>query len=159
MLSAAGAQLIGQLRTAVVALVVILVAAVVAELLEPLKAFDRWTREQQNELTAVTLTLTAAGWCVFMGAIIYHVVRARQATGTAAFAEERSFREIKSAVRAGQRFAPRWRRVFVVAVGALMMACGMFGFFIVAGPPVIKLILMTVCGYALIRTVWGFWRA
>jgi len=40
------------------------------------------------------------------------------------------------------------------------MACvGLFGVFVVIGPPAVQLICLATLAYALARTAWAFWHA
>ncbi|MBI4012565.1 MAG: hypothetical protein HY359_09675 [Candidatus Rokubacteria bacterium] len=76
-------------------------------------------------------------------------------------AEDRaSFAEVKAAWRArASRWSARWRRMFLMGLGGLLMLVGGFGAMVVAAPPGIKLLFGGALGYALVRLVWGFRRA
>ncbi|HLO34324.1 MAG TPA: hypothetical protein VK249_34585 [Anaerolineales bacterium] len=40
-----------------------------------------------------------------------------------------------------------------------LLAFGMFGFFFVIGPPLVKLMCGGALLYAPVRTIWAFWKA
>jgi hypothetical protein len=71
-----------------------------------------------------------------------------------------SFREIKGAFRTGSWLHDRslWP-ILIGLVGVLFAAYGMFGYFVVIGPPLVKLLCGGALAYATVRTVWGFWKA
>jgi hypothetical protein len=71
-----------------------------------------------------------------------------------------SFAEVKAAWRAGAwRVSARWRRILLMAAGALLMLVGMFGIPFVLGGPGMKLLVLAVWGYVLVQLVRGFRRA
>jgi hypothetical protein len=71
-----------------------------------------------------------------------------------------SFAEVKAAWRAGAwRVSARWRRIFLMAAGALLMLVGMFGVPFVLGGPGMKLLVLAVWGLVLVQLVRGFRRA
>lgn len=81
------------------------------------------------------------------------------AKGQAAY-DEFSFRAMKEAWQNGAwRVDPVWRRRYLTAFGAALMAIGLFGGGFVLGPPPVKVLLGGALLYALTRTTWGFWRA
>jgi hypothetical protein len=68
--------------------------------------------------------------------------------------------EMKAAWQAGALFGhPVWRRRLIVSVGVLMFAFGLFGSFVVIGPPWIKLLMAGALLYAIIRLSWALWKA
>jgi hypothetical protein len=75
------------------------------------------------------------------------------------FSDQASFHEVKEAWRQGAWFVPRWRRFFLMMLGGFLVLFGIFGLFIVIGPPWIKLISIVALLYVMLRTAWGFWRA
>lgn len=57
------------------------------------------------------------------------------------------------------QFSGRWRRIFVMAAGAVLMVLWIFGVGIVLAPAGLKLLLMCVLAYAAVRTAAGLRRA
>jgi hypothetical protein len=71
-----------------------------------------------------------------------------------------SFHEVKGAFRSGAwLYNPTMRVYCVGAIGLLLLVLGGFGYFVVIGPPAVKLICGGAVVYALGRTAWGFWKA
>lgn len=86
--------------------------------------------------------------------------RFRGRSAGASFSDEFSFREAKEAWRRrAWRTSPRWRSNFVVMLGVMLLALGLFGTFIVIGPNGIKLLCAGALAYAAVRTAVGFARA
>lgn len=76
------------------------------------------------------------------------------------FAGEASFAAVKEAWRLRSwRYARRWRILFVMMGGALLLLVGLFGLICVIAPPGIKLLFGGALLYALVRTAWGFAQA
>jgi hypothetical protein len=76
------------------------------------------------------------------------------------FSDQASFHEVKGAWRRGAWLTtPRWQRLFLMMAGGFCLMFGLFGLFIVIGPPWIKLVSILAILYATLRTVWAFWRA
>lgn len=76
------------------------------------------------------------------------------------FVDEASVREIKGAWRQQAWLTnPRWRRMYLMLAGGICMVLGLFGFFFVVGPPLVKLLCGGALLFATARTVWAFWRA
>jgi len=74
--------------------------------------------------------------------------------------ETSSLRAVKAAYRDGTWLTDPARRPFGIGVIGLLTACvGLFGVFVVIGPPVVQLICITTLAYVLGRTAWAFWRA
>ncbi len=81
------------------------------------------------------------------------------ARGGAAY-DEFSFRAMKEAWQNGAwRVDPFWRRRYLTAFGAALMATGILGACFAAFPPPVKVLLVGAFLYALTRTTWGFRRA
>lgn len=73
---------------------------------------------------------------------------------------EVSFSEVKEAWRAGAwRWSLRWRQVFVMFTGGLLLTFGLFALFLVAGPAWVKLLVGAAMAYAAVMLVRGFRRA
>ena len=53
----------------------------------------------------------------------------------------------------------RWRGLFIMALGALLMAFGGFGLIIVLAAPGLKFLAGLALGYAAVRILWAFGRA
>jgi hypothetical protein len=77
-----------------------------------------------------------------------------------AFSGEASFTSVKQAWRLKSwRYDRRWRILFAMMLGALLMLFGLFGIFIVVGPPGIKFLMILAIAYVLFMTLRGFSRA
>ncbi|MGH7324637.1 MAG: DUF3592 domain-containing protein [Candidatus Rokuibacteriota bacterium] len=86
--------------------------------------------------------------------------RFRGRSAGSSFLEQFTLREAKEAWRQrAWRASPRWRSNFVVMIGVLLLAPGLFGIFIVLGPNGIKLLCGGALVYAAVRTITGFVRA
>ena len=71
-----------------------------------------------------------------------------------------SFREVKDAFRSGAWLYNPAMRVFCVGVvGLLFLVLGSLGYFVVTGPPAVKVMCGGAALYAFGRTAWEFWRA
>jgi hypothetical protein len=74
--------------------------------------------------------------------------------------EQFSFRELKQAWKSGAVWREAiWKRRFITSIGALMLTIGLFGSFVVMGPPWIKVLMGSLLLYALSRITWGLWKA
>jgi hypothetical protein len=75
-------------------------------------------------------------------------------------ADEASFSEVKAAWRArAWRYSPRWRVLFAMGLGGLLMLVGGFGAVVVLATPGIKLLFGGALVYALVQLARGFGRA
>jgi hypothetical protein len=73
---------------------------------------------------------------------------------------EASFAGFKDAWRSGEwRRDTQWRRLFVIAAGAIMLFYGLFGLLLVVGPMHIKVLAAGATAYVTAMTVRGFARA
>lgn len=54
---------------------------------------------------------------------------------------------------------PVWKRRFITSIGALMLTVGLFGSFVVMGPPWIKVLIGCLLLYALGMISRGLWKA
>ncbi len=73
---------------------------------------------------------------------------------------EASFAGIKDAWRTGEwRRDAQWRRLFVIAAGAILLFYGIFGLILVIGPVHIKVLFAGAMAYVTAMTVKGFARA
>ena len=76
------------------------------------------------------------------------------------YAVSTPIRTMKQAWRSGQWWRNRaWRTGFLAAFGALCMLLGLFGIFIVLGPPLVRLICAVALLYALGNIIWAVIRA
>ena len=76
------------------------------------------------------------------------------------FRMEATFREIKEAIRSGAWLRDLgWWLILVGLVGLTLAVYGMFGFFFVIRPPLVKLICVGALVYGTARTIWAFWKA
>lgn len=74
--------------------------------------------------------------------------------------DEFTFREMKQAWRSGAWYRETvWRRRFISATGAALLAIGLFGNAFTLGPPPIKAIMGTALLYACAMLASGFWLA
>jgi hypothetical protein len=70
-----------------------------------------------------------------------------------------SLRDLKSAWRSGAvRRDPVWRRRAVTTIGALLLVAGIFGGFVVIGPPWIKVLFAGAFVFTFGRLGWGLAR-
>lgn len=75
-------------------------------------------------------------------------------------AYEASFAAVKQAWASGEwRRDALWRRFFIVSAGAVMLAAGIFGSLVVAGPMYVKVLMTGAMVYATAMTVRGFARS
>lgn len=75
----------------------------------------------------------------------------------AGFSDEVSIGQFKAAWRqALWRTDSRWRGMFIMAMGAALMAAGIFSVMIVLAAPGLKLVAGLILGYAIVRTVAAF---
>lgn len=73
---------------------------------------------------------------------------------------EISFREFKDLVaHPAEWHDPLAKVMLIMAAGGLLMFLGLFGFFIVIGPPLIKALMGVAMLYATVRMTWAFARA
>jgi hypothetical protein len=111
------------------------------------------SRREIDELAARRLTSQPALWR-------RSVHRSRGLAVGAQGEDSASFAEIKAAWRArAWQVSPRWRRLFAGLLGTAFLATGLFGLFVVIGPPGIKLLCGSVLLYAWIRSISAFLRA
>lgn len=74
--------------------------------------------------------------------------------------ERFTFAEMKQAWRSGAVWRESvWKRRLITSIGALMLTVGLFGSFLVVGPPWMKILMGSLLLYVLSRLSWGLWRA
>jgi len=164
----------------------ILALTLIAELIPPLKQLTVYLNEHPRPYKTITIVTSIAGWILFAVAIGYGLWtqgrpmsddeslgfmeqsagsptirrRFKGRTKGREFRTEMSFREFKEAWRSGEwRYERGWLPVFLGLLAVTLIAFGMFGFFIVIGPPLVKLLCGGALLYATVRTVWAFWKA
>lgn len=134
-------------------------AAVVLGELPVMKDLDRFITRHQTLLGVVVGGATLVGFVMFMGGILHRIFGGAGASG-GSFSEQFSVREAKEAWRRrAWRKSHRWSSNFLTMAGAFMLAFGLFGIFVVVGPPFIKLLCGGALVYAAIMTVIAFARA
>lgn len=105
-----------------------------AEALRPLAdLFDR------HRAAGLRLTLSAAvlGFSLFMGGILHLLLTAGPSEGF-------TLRQMSRALRSGRWLRSTvWRRRVVVTTGVALLTLGLFGIFVVVGPPGVKLFLIS----------------
>lgn len=175
-------------------LAAVFVVLVIGEIVVPLTGLDDFISRHERVLMAMTIGMTALGFALFMGGILYRIfsgggtpmshadvedsLRSTRITrGQPYFARASTYRfkgrsmgssfsdafSIKEAKQAWHerawRDSPRWRGNFLVMTGALLLAVGLFGIFVVIGTNGIKLLCGGALLYAMTRTVTAFARA
>jgi hypothetical protein len=166
--------------------VAIIALAVVIDQITPLKQLTLYLDQHPEPYRRITIGMSVLGW-VLMGYVFFLVLwmrgrpmsedEARQFMrtsagrpminrafrGKAVGREARtgaSFHDIKEAFISGDWSRdPGWWPIFIGLLALPLVAYGMFGYFIVIGPPTVKVICAAALAYATVRTVWGFWKA
>lgn len=133
---------------------------VLGELSPAMRALERVIAAHETPLLAATIGLAALGFVLLMGGALHMVLTAGPPMTPREAEDQASFREVKAAWRDGAwRRSPRWRRLFLMGAGGLLMFVGIFGIFFVTGPVGVKLVVLAVWLYAAVQTVRGFRRA
>ena len=149
----------GILRTLVVWVPLLFVAALLAES-PPLRSLDATFAAQRATLLAVTVAATVVGFVLFMGGVLDLLISQDEPGRQAGLGETFTLGELRGAVSSGAWLRDAtWRRRLVITVGALLMAAGICGVFIVVGPGYIRVIMSAVLAYAAVRLGWGLWRS
>jgi hypothetical protein len=166
---------------------VIFLFALLVDQITPLKQLDAYLKAHPQPWTGLTLGCAMIGFGLLLFAWIswgmltgrpmsedeartfmsnnagspgFRRVFGGQATGIKTPEGTATFREIKDGLRSGAWLHDAKLRTFCVgAAGVLLLALGGFGYFIVSGPPAVKLICAGALLYAFGRTAWGFWKA
>ncbi|MGQ0809988.1 MAG: hypothetical protein ACT4OO_02030 [Nitrospiraceae bacterium] len=74
--------------------------------------------------------------------------------------EQFTFGELKQAWKSGMVWRDSvWKRRLITTVGALMMAAGLLGTFVVLGPGWVKVLLGGMLLYTMGMITWGLWKA
>ncbi len=167
-------------------IIAIFLFAYLADQFAPLKQATIYLQEHPQPYRGIAIALTIFGCALLIGSFFVNlwargrpmaedearefmnrsagrptVVRAsRGAVAGRTYRGEASFRDIKEAVRTGAWLHdPNIWPFLIALVGVLLAAYGMFGYFVVVGPPVVKLLCVGALAYATARTAWAFWRA
>lgn len=149
--------LLAYLRLLAVTLVVVAIAAAVAET-PPLRRLDALVAAHRTPLLAVTASAAALGFVLFMGAVLDLLISSGRPGGAAH--DEFTVAALKDAFRSGAWLRDAaWRRRAVVTFGALTMGFGIFGLLAVVGPGYVRVITGAALLYAMVRTAWAFARA
>lgn len=135
-------------------LFVVLFLVALGEALPPLRAFDRLLAENEivrSILLWTTIGLTALGliWLIGTPLILRDGNTSPGGGMRLEFSDEASLTEVKRALREGTyRTSLRWRRMFLMMLAGLCLTVGLFGLFVVIGPPGIKFLSLCALGYA-----------
>lgn len=105
-----------------------------AESLRPLAAFFE---DHRSAGLRLTVSAIVAGYALFMGGILHLVL-------TSGRSESFTLRQMTSALRSGRWLRSAvWRRRMVITTGVALLTFGLFGLFVVVGPPGVKLFLVS----------------
>ena len=154
--------LLGRLRAVAVALLLVFVAAVLAELIPGGARFEAWIHRNEARLLVVHGASVFAGLLFLLGSVLSLLMDQGLARGRGRVEghDQFSFSELKSALSSGALVrAPLWRRRLCAIVGGTLLVLGVFGVVIVLAPMPVKLIAAAALGYAVTRSVWAFLTA
>jgi hypothetical protein len=167
-------------------IVAIFILALIAESIPPLKQLTNFLNEHPQPYKGITIGAAIAGWVLMAGVVAYGLwTRGRSMTNDEAlrfmensassptihrhfrgrakgrdFYIEITFKEIKQAWLSGDwQREPKWLMIFIGLLAIALIAFGMFGFFFVIGPPLVKLLCSGALLYAMVRTTLAFWKA
>ncbi len=161
--------------------------AVLVDQITPLKQLDAYLKEHPQPWAGLTLGAAAVGFGLLIlvwiswgqltgrpmsedearefmsrnaGTPVVNRVFRGKAAGIATPEGVATFRQVKDAFRTGNWLRnPRMRVFCVGTVGLLLLLLGGFGYFVVTGPPAVKVICAGALLYAFGRTAWAFWQA
>jgi hypothetical protein len=147
----------------------------------PLDDFTRALEQHPEPYKTIAIVVSIVGWGILLLAFVIGFVlssrpmsdqdaraflqrtthqRVRGPAAGREFHIDTTFREIKQAARTGEWLRnPRWYPIFLGLAALPLIAYGMFGFFIVVGPPVAQVLCAAALLYATVRTLWSFWKA
>lgn len=146
-----------------------------------LKQITLYLSEHPDPLRAITIGMSIVGWMLLIGAFVlgfltqgklmreqnaksfmqsglhsrlYGKVIGREFRGASTFSE------IKQVLHTGAWVHDStWHPLLLGLIAVPLIAYGMFGFFIVIGPLLVKGLCAGALLYATVRTVLGFWQA
>ena len=151
--------LTGILRILLVWVPLLIIAALVAQW-PPVRALDATFAAERATLLAITLSATVVGFVLFMGGVLDLLISAGEPGRAAGAGETFTLGALRGAVTSGAWLRDAtWRRRVVVTVGALLMAVGICGLFIVIGPGYLRVIMAAVLVYAAVQLAWGLLRS
>ena len=134
-----------------VTLFVVLLIVVAGQSIPALHRLDAALLPHRPMLQTVLIVLAGAGFAMFMGGILHLVL-----TKTTPESEEISFAELKGAWQSGAwRESIRVKRFFVIGGGVLLAITAGVAAAVVFSPPGIKLLVLLVWGYAVVRICFG----
>lgn len=161
----------------------IIVLAIAVDQITPLNQHTSYLDQHPEPYRSITIILSVAGWGLLLGVLVVMLWRrgrtmsegeakrfmqespvqtrvSARFSGIAAGREyraEASFREIKAAVRSGEwRRDPGWWPLLAGLAAIILIVYGMFGYFIVTGPALVKVLCGGALLYATARSAWGF---
>lgn len=166
-------------------IIIIFVLAVIAELFTPLRQLTDYFHQNPQPYKAITIGISIIGWVLFAAGIacglwsrgkptrdedetqlmqsgdtsptMYSSFRGHSKSRE--FHREVTFKEIKEAWHDGNWNNSEWLPIFLGLLAIIFIAFGMFGFFFVIGPPLVKLVCGGALAYAAVRTIWAFGQA
>jgi hypothetical protein len=153
------------------AIVLILVLALIAELIPPFRQLTNYFDQNPQPYKAIAIGISIAGWILMAGVIAYMIwKRGKSSTDDKSsrmsglgqrreFYREVTFLQIKEAWQSGQWIQTQWLPIFLGLLALIFITIGMFGFFFIIGPPLVKLLGSCALVYAAVRTVQAFWNA
>jgi hypothetical protein len=126
---------------------------VLGELSVSMRALHDAIAARESVWLAGAITLASLGFTLLMAGAIHLAVRGRGE-------DSASLAEVKAAWRSGAwRRSGRFRRMFAMITGALLMVVGVFGIPFVLGTPGIKMLIAAAWAYVAFQVVRGFRRA
>ena len=163
-------------------IILIFVLAIIAELFTPLGQLTDYFNQNPQPYKAITIGTSIIGWILMAAGIAYGLWTGGKSTreedelllmenGDTApttynsfrchsksreFHREVTFRQIKEAWHDGKWNNSEWLPIFLGLLAIIFIAFGMFGFFFVIGPPLVKLVCGGALAYATVRTIWAF---
>jgi len=162
-------------------IVIIFGMALLADQIRPLKQLTLYLNEHPRPYTTIAIVLAVAGWALLISSFILGFWKKgrpmsedetrqymqgsgyRRFSGLTAgreFEVETTFRDIKETIRSGSWLRDAgWWIILLGLLGLPLAVYGMFGYFIVIGPPLVKLICAGALLYATFRAAWSFWKA
>jgi hypothetical protein len=121
---------------------IVYIAVRVMDQAEPLRPLAAFFEEHRRTGLLATVPAGVFGFVLFMGGILHLLL-------TSGRSESFTLRQMWDALRSGRWLSSRvWRRRIVITAGVLLFTFGLFGFFLVVGPPGVKLFLASCFLYA-----------